>query len=187
LNARLPVAVAALLAALAGVAWMVDHFNAGTSLPRPQAAEISPDAFHASSLPDLEGRPQSFGQYAGKFVVLNFWATWCAPCREEIPGFVRAQSRFGKDHVQFIGAASDERAKVAAFGSEFAVNYPLLADVDGAMALSRRFGNRLGVLPHTVILGPAGEVVANRIGPFTEAEITSILEQATTGMGAKSR
>ena len=178
MNARLPVAVATLLAALAGVAWLVDHFNAEPGLPRPEASEISPNAFHASSLPDLEGRTQSFGQFAGRFVVLNFWATWCAPCREEIPGFVRVQSHLGRDRVQFIGAASDDPAKVAAFGKEFAINYPLLADVDGAMALSRRFGNRLGVLPHTVILNPAGEVIANRIGVFPEAEISSLLAEA---------
>jgi thiol-disulfide isomerase/thioredoxin len=181
LNARLPVAVAALLAALAGLAWMVDHFSSPQSLPRPETAEITPNAFHASSLPDLEGRPHLFGQYAGKVVVLNFWATWCAPCREEIPGFVRVQSRLGHGRVQFIGAASDDPAKVAAFGREFAVNYPLLADVDGAMALSRRFGNRLGVLPHTVVLNPAGEIIANRIGGFSEAEIATLLEKTLVG------
>jgi thiol-disulfide isomerase/thioredoxin len=164
---------------------MVDHFNAAPSLPRPQAAEITPEAFHASSLPDLDGRPQSFGQFAGKVVVLNFWATWCAPCREEIPGFIRVQSRFGNGRVQFIGAASDEPAKVRAFAKEFAVNYPILADVDGAMTLSRRFGNRLGVLPHTVILDAAGQVIANRIGLFTEAEITSMLELALSATPSK--
>jgi thiol-disulfide isomerase/thioredoxin len=185
LNARLPIAIAALLVALAAAAWLATHFSAAPGTPRPQASEITPEAFHASSLPDLEGRPQAFGRYAGKFVVLNFWATWCAPCREEIPGFVRVQSRLGTDRVQFIGAASDDRARVAAFAREFAINYPLLADVDGAMALSRRFGNRLGMLPHTVILDPAGEVIANRLGMFSEAEISSILELAISSKAAK--
>jgi hypothetical protein len=81
--------------------------------------------------------------------------------------------------VQFVGLAQDDPAKVAAFGRELGINYPLWLGEGSAMDLSRRLGNRLGVLPHTVLLDPQGRVVESRIGIFAEPVLESRLAAIT--------
>lgn len=111
--------------------------------------------------------------------MVNFWATWCTPCREEMPGFVKLQSRWQDRGVQFVGIAQDDPAKVAAFGRELGVNYPLWLGEEGVMSLSRRLGNRLGVLPHTVLLDGQGRVLESKIGVFAEPVLESRLAAIT--------
>jgi thiol-disulfide isomerase/thioredoxin len=113
----------------------------------------------------------------GRVLLVNFWATWCVPCREEMPGFVKVQSRWAGRGVQFVGLAEDDPAKVAAFGRELAVNYPLWVGGAEVMDLSRRLGNRLGVLPHTAIIDPAGRVIETRIGVYSESALDSRLAE----------
>src|SRR5581483_1569563 len=72
-------------------------------------------ALMALSLPDVSGTPQSLAQWRGKVVVVNFWATWCAPCREEMPEFVKAQQEYGARGLQFVGIAVDDADKVSKF------------------------------------------------------------------------
>ena len=148
---------------------------------RPVAApvEIAPAAFYAASFTDPAGRSQSLGQFQGRVLVVNFWATWCAPCREEMPGFVRLQSRWAARGVQFVGLANEERGKVDRFGREIGVNYPLWTGGDDVSELSRRLGNQGGVLPHTVIMGPRGDVLEARVGPYSEAEMEGRLTAFT--------
>ena len=112
-------------------------------------------------------------------MVVNFWATWCTPCREEMPGFVKLQSRWQGRGVQFVGLAQDDAAKVAAFGRELGINYPLWLGGAEVMSLSRRLGNRLGVLPHTVLLDGQGRVIESRIGIFQESVLDSRLAAIT--------
>ena len=90
--------------------------------------------------------------------MINFWATWCAPCLEEIPSFVEIQSRFAAQGVQFIGIAIDEQARVKDYAKSARINYPLLVGQSGAIELSRLAGNQRGGLPYTVILS-GGKVV----------------------------
>lgn len=159
-------------------------FHLAGRIPPPPPAEpgavaISPAALLATPFEDPAGQSQTLGAFAGKVVVLNFWATWCAPCREEMPGFVRLQSHWKAKGVQFVGVAQDDPAKVAAFGRELGVNYPLWVGEGQVMDVSRRLGNRLGVLPHTVILGPSGEVLESRIGLYREADLDGRLKLVT--------
>ena len=115
----------------------------------------------------------------GRSLVVNFWATWCTPCREEMPGFVNLQSRWQGRGVQFVGLAQDDPAKVAAFGRELGINYPLWQGGAEVMDLSRRLGNRLGVLPHTVLLDSQGRVIESHIGIFEESALDSRLAAIT--------
>jgi peroxiredoxin len=131
----------------------------------------------ALSFPDADGRPQPLSRYAGKVVVLNFWATWCAPCREEIPDFVRLQSELGGRGLQFVGIAADSPEKVQAFAAEFGVNYPLLIGGYGAIELSRSLGNRIGALPFTVIVDRDGRVAHVQLGVLKPAQLRSISAQ----------
>lgn len=154
-----------LLAALAGLAlWL------GTRAPAPRAATaIAPGAILAASFADTGGRPQSLGQFQGKVLVVNFWATWCAPCREEMPAFARLQSRWAARNVQFVGLANDDPARVERFAKDLVITYPLWVGGDEVGELSKRLGNRLGVLPHTVLLDSQGLVLESKVGPYSEA------------------
>lgn len=131
----------------------------------------------ALSLPDTSGRPQALSQWRGRVIVVNFWATWCAPCREEMPEFVRAQREFGARGLQFVGIAVDEPDKVDLFAKELGVNYPLLIGGYGAMELSRELGNRLTALPFSIIVDRRGRVAKTQLGPLKPDQLRSIIAQ----------
>lgn len=155
------------LALLAGTALWLSSRAPGSAPP----AGVSPAALFAASFADTASQPQALGQFQGKVVVLNFWATWCAPCRDEMPAFSRVQKRWADRDVQFVGLSSEEPVRVAKFGRELAIGYPLWTGGEGVAELSKRLGNRLGVLPHTVIFGPQGQILDQRVGPYTESEL----------------
>ena len=134
-------------------------------------------ALFGVALPDTEGREQPLSQWKGKVLVVNFWATWCVPCREEMPEFVRAQKEFGDRGLQFVGIAIDEPGKVKEFARELGLNYPALIGGFGGIELSKTQGNRLGALPFTVIIDRAGRVVHTQLGPIKEASLRSIIGQ----------
>jgi len=144
--------------------------------PATQVASprISAGAIQAATFVD-GGRRRALGEFAGKIVVLNFWATWCAPCRAEMPAFERLQRRWSPRQVQFVGLSADPPELARRFGGELGVTYPLWTGGDEVAELSRRLGNRLGVLPHTVVLGPGMEVLQQRVGPYTEDELEAVL------------
>ena len=108
--------------------------------------------------------------------MVNFWATWCAPCREEIPGFVRLQERYGARGLQFVGIAIDQPDKVAEFAREFRINYPLLIGGLETMELLRQVGNRAGVLPYTLVIDRKGNLVSREPGGLKEARLESIIQ-----------
>jgi peroxiredoxin len=129
----------------------------------------------AISLPDTTGQQQSLEQWRGKVVIVNFWATWCAPCREEMPEFVRAQSEFGSKGLQFVGIAVDEADKVDQFAKELKVNYPVLIGGYGAIELSKTLGNRLVALPFTIIVDRQGQVAHTQLGPLKPDQLRSMV------------
>jgi thiol-disulfide isomerase/thioredoxin len=120
------------------------------------------------------------GAYENQVLVVNFWATWCAPCREEMPAFSRLNDRWASKGVRFVGLSDEEPAQVAAFARERPVSYPLWTGGDAVGELARRLGNRLGVLPFTVVLERGGRVLESRVGPYTEQELESRLAAIAT-------
>jgi thiol-disulfide isomerase/thioredoxin len=125
---------------------------------------------------DVKGGTQSLEQWRGQVLVVNYWATWCAPCREEIPGFVRLQERYGSRGLQFVGIAIDQPDKVAEFASEFRINYPLLLGGLETIELLRQAGNRAGVLPYTLVIDRKGNLVSREPGGLKEARLESIIQ-----------
>ena len=126
-------------------------------------------------LPDADGRQQAMAQWRGKVLVVNFWATWCAPCREEMPQFVAAQTRDGGKGVQFVGIAVDDPEKVRSFVHEIGLNYPALIGGYGAIELSKTLGNDLAALPFTIVLDRQGRVTHTQLGPLKQAKLDALL------------
>jgi thiol-disulfide isomerase/thioredoxin len=122
------------------------------------------------ALPDLDARPRDLAEWDGKLVLLNFWASWCGPCREEMPLLDRIQQRHADRGLQVIGVAIDDRASVQGFLAEHPVAYPILVDEPGVGPdSSQRFGDNRGALPYSVLIGPDRRVLERRFGSFTEA------------------
>jgi thiol-disulfide isomerase/thioredoxin len=138
---------------------------------------VTSGVIYTASFTDLDGKSQSLGQWQKKLLIINFWATWCAPCMEEMPIFAKLQQRFASNGVQFIGIAADSKLNVANFAQKFPVGYPLYPDESGAIDFSKRLGNRLGLLPHTIVVAPGGEVVYTKLGQIVEADFAAILQQ----------
>jgi thiol-disulfide isomerase/thioredoxin len=127
-------------------------------------------------LPDLDARPRDLSEWDGKLVLLNFWASWCGPCIEEMPLLDRTQQRHAGDGLQVIGVAVDDADDVRAFLARHGVSYPiLLADPNADDDASVRFGDNRGVLPYSVLIGPDRRVLERRFGNFTEANLASWL------------
>jgi thiol-disulfide isomerase/thioredoxin len=129
----------------------------------------------ALSLPDTAGRQQSLGQWQGKVVVINFWATWCEPCRKEMPEFVRAQRELGPKGLQFVGIAVDQKDKVEQFAKELDLNYPALIGGYDAVDLSKSLGNELSALPFTIVIDRSGKVALTQLGPFKQDKLRSTI------------
>jgi len=139
------------------------YFGARTLQPKPEVARPATGLLGVT-LPDAEGKQQRIEQWRGKVVVVNFWATWCAPCREEMPLFVRVQNELGGRGVQFVGIAVDQVEKVKPFARELGLNYPVLIGGYGAMELSRTLGNSVMALPFTVIIDREGNIAYEQLG-----------------------
>jgi len=159
-----------MLALAAGGYFGLRTLQPKAALPRPAAGLLG------TTLPDAEGRPQRLEQWRGKVVVVNFWATWCAPCREEMPLFVRVQNELGGRGVQFVGIAVDQVEKVKPFARELGLNYPTLIGGYGAMELSRTLGNTVMALPFTVVIDRQGNIAYEQLGVIKPEALRRTLE-----------
>ena len=123
-------------------------------------------------LPRLDGQrvalPSAFG---GQTLLVNVWASWCAPCIREMPELQRFSARQGTNGVQVVGIALDDPAAVRAFLARVPVSYPILLDTPGPADAGVRLGNPKGVLPYSVLISGDGHLLKQRIGPFAEGEI----------------
>lgn len=165
--ARLVTAVVAAIAIAAGVFLYARHERAPTG---SDASRL----FYAQHLRDGMNVERAMADYRGRVTVVNFWATWCAPCVEEIPSFSRIHAEMG-GQVGFVGLGIDSPGNVIGFNERFKPSYPLLAAGASGTELARAFGNTQGALPYTVLLGRDGEVLATRLGKLDEATLRAWL------------
>lgn len=165
--------VAVALAALVAGFILLRHDRGLGARPLPSKGSLAPDF----TLPQLDGRELRLSSYRGKIVLLDFWATWCTPCREEIPSFVELKNKYGKDGLEIVGVSMDDGPEpVRTFYQQFHMNYPV---VMGNANLGEQYGGVLG-LPIAFLLDREGHIRAKHIGatkPETiEKEAVGLLE-----------
>lgn len=134
------------------------------------------DAAPPVERPDLDGKARSLAEWRGKLVLVNFWASWCGPCREEMPLLDRTQARYAAKGLQIVGIASDSADATRTYLDAVPVHYPILID-DPAKGedLSETFGNDHDVLPYSVLIGSDGRILARRAGNFTADKLEAWL------------
>jgi thiol-disulfide isomerase/thioredoxin len=167
----LPAVLIAGVAALALAAGIYVRMESRSGAPGPDAVS----ALTTAEFKDLSGESGSLERWRGRVLVVNFWASWCPPCREEIPGLARISGQFARKGVQVVGIAVDSADKARESAAELGVNYPVLVAGLEVIDLTRRLGNRAGGLPFTVILDRQGRLVRAHLGLISEAELARIV------------
>ena len=139
----------------------------------PEEATVAVDAIFALNLPNLDGRPQPLAQWRGKVLVVNFWASWCKPCVDEMPALSRLNSHFAPLGVQFVGIGVDDAEKLAAFIRTTPVSYPVLVASPAGMTP----GLQVKGLPYTVVIGRDGRSAMTRLGRVDEGSLEPVLRR----------
>lgn len=122
----------------------------------------------AFDLPDIRGNTVPVSRWNGRIILLNFWATWCAPCRKEIPLLNTLQKDYAKQGVQIVGVALDDSAAVKKFIRSLPIDYPVLIGGTEAIEVIEAYGDDAGVLPYTVFIDRRGVIDSMAGGALTE-------------------
>lgn len=144
---------------------------------QPSASKTRLEQLPAFSLPDRDGNIWHAEDWTHKILVLNFWATWCPPCRDEMPIFTKLQKEFSQQDVMFIGIAIDDLEAVEEFIDSYGIDFTILMGNTESVALSERLGNRFSALPYTVIVDKGGRVKLRHAGGVKEEQLRQVLAE----------
>lgn len=157
---------------LIGAAFALLGLFAGINRIEPEAPEDAAVANLLSlSLPDSTGKAQPMAQWKGKGLIVNFWATWCEPCVDEMPELSALHSELAPRDIQVLGIGIDSKENIARFGSQLKIAYPLFSAGLEGTELARQFGNKVGGLPFTVLVDRTGNVRKTYIGRLKMQEL----------------
>ncbi len=135
------------------------------------------DIFHAHPWLDSVGQPFDAQALRGRALILNFWATWCPPCVDEMPELGHLQARFGANGLQVVGIGIDSAERIETFRRRVGLDFPLLVGGAAGAELGRRFGNASGALPFTVVLDRRSQVRDRILGRFVLARLESLARE----------
>ncbi len=159
-----------------GAEQIADVQTASDSGARASTAQDMPTELPEFTLVDREGEPRSIHSWSGKSLIVNFWATWCAPCRREIPLLKRIQEEHAAEGFQVVGIAVDFREDVLKYADEIGINYPLLIGEQDALDAVNKFGISAAGFPFTVFTDAKARIVLTHLGEVTEEESTILLD-----------
>ena len=125
---------------------------------------------------NADGAPQSLAGFKGHPVVINFWASWCGPCVEEMPSLSALHKEYSKKGIEFVGLGVDSDKNIKAFLQKVPVNYPIYVAGFGGADLARAFGNNAGGLPYTVVIDAKGVVRSTKLGQIKPDELKRTLD-----------
>jgi thiol-disulfide isomerase/thioredoxin len=126
----------------------------------------------SASFSDLSGRPRRLSEWQGGVVLFNFWATWCAPCREEMPLLDAATRKY---QFSAVGIGIDSASKISEFAAKYGIRYQMLVASGEAIQLMKDLGNPSGGLPFSLVLDRRGRVAHRKLGPLAEAELQGVM------------
>jgi thiol-disulfide isomerase/thioredoxin len=173
----------AFIALMAGALFYAARIPVETRAPEPAVVDTSAEAdapiFPSFKLVDIDGVERNFSEWQGKHRLLNFWATWCAPCRREIPLLKTFQDEHGEDGFQIIGIAVDYPNQVEAYAEEAKFNYPILIGQEDAMAVAETSGVEFIGMPFTMIVAADGELLNTHIGEIVDSHLEHIARVLT--------
>ena len=129
------------------------------------------------AMQDIENKLRNIKEWDGKVVLVNFWATWCPPCKKEIPVFMELQKEYQDKGFQIVGIAIDDEEAVKDYADTMGMNYPIIAAELEAMDLSRRLGNRVNALPFSAFIDRNGKIALTKAGELTKAETEDIINK----------
>lgn len=172
-------AIVAIAAAGGGV--LASHwFNGGGAEVAQAAQAASPhsavDQLWTAPVTSVDGKPQSLSLLKGHPIVVNFWASWCGPCVEEMPALSQLQREYAKKGIQFVGLGVDSEKNVQAFLQKVKVAYPVYITGFGGADLARAFGNTAGALPFTVVIDAKGNVRSTKLGQIDPTALKQTLD-----------
>lgn len=130
------------------------------------------------TLPDLEGKERSLSEWQDKVVLVNFWAPWCPPCRDEVPAFIELQEKYADRGFTIVGITVDTQENAQTFADTMGINYPVLIAEEEGIDLAKQYGNRVGALPFSALLDSQGNIVFTHRNELTFEQA----EQALSGL-----
>ena len=152
---------------------------AGVFVQKNTQTPVAPVAAVVATQPEVDF---GFPDVNDKLLSIKDWATWCAPCLQEIPEFIKLQAEYQARGLQFIGVAIDEKQPVQEYLQRVGINYPVMVAGDAGIAVSQELGNVINALPFTLIVNQAGQIVHRQPGELSNAQI---LEQVTPLLSPK--
>ena len=139
-------------------------------------------ALYQQKMSDMDGQLLSLDAYRGHLTVINFWATWCPPCVEEIPELDRFYRQYAPDKLKMLGIAIDSPSQVKAFLVHTPINYPLLFGGLEGTQLASQLGNTSGGLPFTVVISPEGKIFWRHMGRISLPELENVVRRAQSNL-----
>ncbi len=142
------------------------------------ASDPAIKAFFANPWKTAEGKTVNTDEWRGKVLVVNFWASWCPPCVEEMPTLDKLQQEFASKNVLFVGIGIDSPSNIRQFLEMTPVSYPIVIGGLEGSSLSKQMGNAQGALPYTIIIDAKGKATNSKLGKISEEELRRAIQSA---------